>query len=107
MTRLFAAVVVAASSCVAISVTSERAARAEGGPDTSHGRVDGDLSASLGLGAAFGPRGPRGAADMRVRYLWTAGVFATYEDGPLFGSDAEPRRAFAFGAELRPLFLAR
>jgi hypothetical protein len=39
--------------------------------------------------------------------LWTAGVFATYEDGPLFGSASEPRRAFATGLELRPLFLVR
>jgi hypothetical protein len=77
------------------------------GPDTSYGRIDGDLSASAGLGAAFGPRGPRAAADLRLRYLWTAGVFATYEDGPLFGSGAEPRRAFATGVELRPLFVAR
>lgn len=76
-------------------------------PDTSYGRIDGDLSGSLGVGATFGPRAPRAAVDLRLRYLWTAGVFATYEDGPLFGSGADPRRAFATGIELRPLFLAR
>lgn len=75
--------------------------------DASHGRIDGDLSASLGAGAAFGPRGPRAALDVRFRYLWTAGVFATYEDGPFFGSGAEPKRTFASGIEIRPLFLAR
>lgn len=75
--------------------------------DTSYGRIDGDLSGSLGIGATLGPRGPRAAADLRLRYLWTAGLFATYEDGPLFGSSSEPRRAFATGIELRPLFLAR
>jgi hypothetical protein len=78
-----------------------------GEPDTSDGRIDGDLSASAAIGATFGPRGPRAAADLRLRYVWTAGLFATYEDGPLVGSAAEPRRAFAAGVELRPLFLAR
>lgn len=82
-------------------------ARAAGGPDTSNGRIDGDVSASAGVGATFGPRAPRAAVDLRLRYLWTAGVFATYEDGPLFGGRSEPRRAFATGLELRPLFLVR
>ena len=84
-----------------------RDARASDGPDTAHGRIDGDLSASVALGSAFGPRGPRAAADLRLRYVWTAGVYATYEDGPLLGSAAEPRRAFAAGLELRPLFFAK
>jgi hypothetical protein len=75
--------------------------------DASYGRIDGDLSATAGAGATFGPRGPRAALDLRLRYLWTAGIFATYEDGPAFGSDAEPKRAFAGGIEIRPLFLAR
>jgi hypothetical protein len=75
--------------------------------DTSYGRIEGDISASVGVGATLGPRGPRAAADLRLRYLWTAGLFATYEDGPLFGSTTEPRRAFATGIELRPLFLVR
>ena len=75
--------------------------------DTSYGRIEGDVSASLGLGTTLGPRAPRAAADLRLRYLWTAGVFATYEDGPLLGSTSEPRRAFATGVELRPLFLVR
>lgn len=84
-----------------------RPARALDGPDTAHGRIDGDVSASLALGATFGPRAPRAAFDLRLRYLWTAGVFATYEDGPLLGTSSEPRRAFAAGIELRPLFLAK
>jgi hypothetical protein len=89
-----------------LSASAARAAGA-GDVDTSDGRIDGDASASVGAGATFGPRGPRAAADLRLRYLWTAGVFATYEDGPLFGSASEPRRAFATGIELRPLFLLR
>src|SRR4051812_22937377 len=92
---------------VAFVMCVSSAAHAEGGSDTSHGRIDGDLSASAGLGATFGPRGPRAAADLRLRYLWTAGIYVTYEDGPLFGSAAEPRRVFGTGLELRPLFLAR
>lgn len=75
--------------------------------DTSYGRIEGDLSFGAGVGSAFGPRGPRAALDLRLRYLWTAGLFVTYEDGPLWSSEAEPRRAFATGIELRPLFLAR
>ena len=91
--------IVLAASCLATSASAQQ-------DDTAYGRIDGDLSASLGAGAAFGPRGPRGALDLRLRYLWTAGIFVTYEDGPLFGSSAEPRRALAGGLELRPLFLA-
>ncbi len=93
---------------LALATTSiASTASALDGPDTSYGRIDGDLSASLALGATFGPRAPRAALDLRLRYLWTAGVFATYEDGPLLGSSSEPRRAFAGGIELRPLFLAK
>jgi hypothetical protein len=75
--------------------------------DSSDGRFDGDLGVVGGLGATFGPRGPRAALDARIRYLSTAGLFATYEDGPLLGSSAEPTRVIAFGLEVRPLFLAR
>jgi hypothetical protein len=102
MSRLLASSsIVLALSCAA------GAAHASDDFDASHGRIDGDISASAAIGATFGPGGPRAAADLRLRYLWTAGVFATYEDGPLFGSAAEPRRAFATGIELRPIFLAR
>jgi hypothetical protein len=97
------------TAVVAVVVSAARAgtAHAADETDTSYGRIEGDLSGSLGVGATFGPSGPRAAADLRLRYLWTAGVFATYEDGPLIGSSSEPRRAFATGIELRPLFLAR
>src|SRR3712207_9011052 len=49
------------------------------------------LAVSAGLGATVAPRGPRATADLRLRYLDTAGVFATYEDAGLFGASAEPR----------------
>jgi hypothetical protein len=73
--------------------------------DTSYGRIAGDLGLVVGAGAAFGPRAPRGAFDLRLRYLESAGLFLTYEDG--FGGAAEPTRVFAAGTELRPLFLGR
>jgi hypothetical protein len=81
--------------------------RAPKDDDGSHGRFDGDLAIAGAAGMTIGPRGPRAGADLRFRYLSTAGLFATYEDGPLVGSDTEPRRALAFGVEVRPLFLAR
>jgi hypothetical protein len=79
-------------------------ARADG-TDTSYGRLNGDVAVVLGAGAVLGPRAPRGAADLRLRYLQTAGVFVTYEDA--LGGSADPARVIAVGAELRPLFLGR
>jgi hypothetical protein len=82
-------------------------ASASAGEDASHGRFDGDLGIASAAGVTVGPRGPRATADVRFRYLSSAGVFVTYEEGPLIGSRAEPRRALAFGLEIRPLFLGR
>lgn len=89
-----------------LAIVASPAADAADAQDASHGRIDGDLAVALGAGATLGPRAPRATADLRFRYLQTAGIFATYEDGPLLG-DAEPKRAFATGVELRPLFIAR
>ncbi|HWL89187.1 MAG TPA: hypothetical protein VNO21_25465 [Polyangiaceae bacterium] len=90
----------------AFSVGEARAADTRPhGADTSYGRIEGDLSAALGLGATFGPRAPRGSAELRLRYLDTVGAFFTYEDG--FGGSAEPERVVTMGAEIRPLFIAR
>lgn len=75
------------------------------GPDPTFGRIDGDLTLSIGAGTTLGPRGVRGNADLRLRLLDSAGIFFGYEDG--FGGSAEPTRAFYTGLELRPLFLAR
>jgi hypothetical protein len=88
----------------ALSTTS---ARADEDPVSSYGRVAGDLGLALGVGVVAAPRGPRGEAELRARYLDTAGVFVTYEDGALLGSSAEPTRVLAGGVELRPLFLYR
>jgi hypothetical protein len=85
----------------------ERAAWAGESTDTSYGRVQGDVAIVVGAGATVADGGPRGEVELRMRYLDTAGVFATYEDGPLLGSGAEPRRAFATGLEVRPFFLYR
>lgn len=114
--------VVLAASCLGRAASAEEAAAAGAkvtpseekliapgarGVDTSYGRLAGDMAVSAGLGAAFGPRSPRAAVDLRLRYLSTAGVYATYEDGALIGDSSDPRRALSTGIELRPLFLAR
>jgi hypothetical protein len=75
--------------------------------DPSYGRFAGDVAIAGGPGITMGPRAPRASADLRFRYLSTVGAFVSYEDGPLLGTKAEPRRVLAFGLELRPLFLAR
>jgi hypothetical protein len=95
---------VAAVALVAVLVASD--ARAEG-VEPSYGRVAGDVTFVVGAGASFASGGPRVAADVRARYLETAGVFATYEDASLFDASSDPRRLLAFGLELRPLFLFR
>lgn len=75
------------------------------GADPTAGRIDGDLTLTIGAGATLGPRGVRATADMRLRLLDSAGIFFGYEDG--FGGSAEPTRVLYTGLELRPLFLAR
>ena len=60
-----------------------------------------------GVGLTVGPRSPRAAVDLRFRYLETAGLFVSYEEGSIFGSGAEPVRVLSGGLELRPLFLGR
>jgi hypothetical protein len=77
----------------------------EGMVDTSYGRLDGDSAIALSTGAAFDARGVRGVLDLRYRYLSSAGIFLTYEDG--FGAGSEPLRLGLAGLELRPVFLAR
>lgn len=81
-------------------------AQADERVDTTYGRLDGDLGVDLGVGATFGPRGPRGTLDVRLRYMDTVGVFGSYEDA-IGATESDPRRVIAAGFELRPLFLAR
>jgi hypothetical protein len=79
-------------------------------PDTTYGRIEGDLGVIGGAGLALGPRTPRATLDLRLRYLDTAGIFVTYEDGsPFSGTEtrSDPPRVLAGGIEIRPLFLAR
>lgn len=75
--------------------------------DTTYGRIDGDVGIVVGAGLAVGPDSPRGALDLRFRYIETAGIFFSYEDGAMFGGGAEPVRVLAGGIELRPLFVGR
>ena len=75
-------------------------------PDTAYGRIDGDLGLVLGVGATFAAGAPRPSAELRVRYVDTAGLYLTYEDS--FGAHAaDPERVFGTGLEVRPLFLGR
>lgn len=92
---------------VLAAIATPSSALADDQVDTSYGRIQGDVAFAGALGATFGPRGPRATVDARARYLQTVGVFATYEDGALVASQAEPRRALGAGVEARPLFLAR
>jgi hypothetical protein len=106
------------AACVALSVLVTLPAKAwEGGAraeetiehanlDTTYGRVDGDVGVSFGAGGTFGPRGPRGTLDLRLRYLDTAGIFFFYEDG-LSATSSDPRRVLGAGFEVRPLFIGR
>ena len=96
------------AATVAFAAIVLRATSALGADDDpSHGRLEGDLAVVAGAGVAAVSGGARAAAEVRLRYLETAGVFATYEDGPLTGSGPEPIRVLATGLELRPLFLFR
>jgi hypothetical protein len=72
-----------------------------------YGRIGGDVTVAVGAGAVVASDGVRAAAEVRARYLDTAGVFVSYEDASLFGADTRPRRVLASGLELRPLFLYR
>jgi hypothetical protein len=95
----------AAASLVALSAGDGWADR--GRVDATYGRVDGDIGLVFGAGIVVAPRAPRAETEIRIRYLETAGLFATYEEGSAFGSASEPQRAVMMGLEVRPLFLVR
>lgn len=80
-------------------------ARADGRPEPTYGRLEGDLTLVAGAGGVVAARGPRVEGELRLRYLESAGLFVSYEDG--VGSAAEPQRVLAAGLEVRPLFLFR
>ncbi len=80
--------------------------------DGAYGRIDGDVSWVLGLGAGLESSRTRsvGLAHARVRYLESVGVYAHYDDAQLLGAPADLdgfRRAFGAGVEIRPLFPVR
>ncbi len=101
---------VVALSCAASPAAAEPRADlsgTQGHTDSTYGRIEGDVGIVAGAGIAGGPRAPRAALDLRLRYLDTIGVFGTYEDASIIGTSSEPRRLIATGVELRPLFLGR
>jgi hypothetical protein len=81
-------------------------ARGEGA-EATYGRLGGDVTLVAAAGGVIASGGPRIEGELRVRYLESAGIFATYEDGSFAGASADPQRVLAAGLELRPLFLAR
>jgi hypothetical protein len=105
--RWVASAAAAVALLVAALALSGGDARAQDRTDPTYGRMEGDVTLVVGAGAVVAARGPRAEGEVRLRYLESAGVFASYEDGPLLGSAAVPERVLAFGLEVRPLFLAR
>ncbi len=75
--------------------------------DPSYGRVDGDVGLVVGAGGVVSSGGLRLQTELRLRYLDTVGVFATYEDAQVLGAAQGPLRVLATGFEIRPLFLYR
>lgn len=107
MTRAGLAGAALATALVVSLFVTRAAADGSERVDASHGRLVGDVGIAGAVGMTVGARGPRASADLRLRYLSSAGIFAMYEDGGILASAAEPRRNLAFGIEVRPLFLAR
>jgi hypothetical protein len=83
------------------------AALAEGSVEPTYGRIAGDACLVVGAGAVVAPRGARAEGDLRLRYLDTAGLFASYEDALFESAGSEPHRVISGGLELRPVFLYR
>jgi hypothetical protein len=103
----FGAAAMGVSLAMAV-VLGARSARGDtAAVDPSYGRIDGDLGVVVGVGGVVVARGVRAGAEVRLRYLETAGLFATYEDGQVFGAALDPERVLAAGFEMRPLFLFR
>jgi hypothetical protein len=96
-----------AGVAAALALRASNASAGGGSVDPTYGRIDGDIGIVVGAGGAIAPRGPRAEAELRLRYLETAGLFVAYEDAEIWGSSSEPRRVLLMGLELRPLFLFR
>ena len=97
----------AALAVAAFGSLLSRAALAQVSSEPTYGRVSGDVCFVAGAGAAVASRGARAEGELRLRYLDSAGLFATYEDSLFSSARVEPRRVVAGGVELRPLFLYR
>jgi hypothetical protein len=104
--RWVSRVATVAALAAALALSAEEV-RAQVRLEPTYGRMEGDVTLVAGAGAVVAARGPRAEGELRLRYLESAGVFASYEDGPLLGSPAVPERVLAVGLEVRPLFLAR
>ncbi len=101
------------AAAISFAAASSRPAFASPGEgDGAYGRLDGDFSVVLGLGASVLPATNRAAghAEVRGRYLDAAGIGFTYDEGDAFARATETgdlRRTFGAVVEIRPLFPAR
>lgn len=77
--------------------------------DGVYGRLDGDLTLSLGLGSLVPLEGAPASASAaaKLHYYWSLGVYARYSDTLRDVPDDSARRELSTGIELRPLFLLR
>ncbi|HMJ11213.1 MAG TPA: hypothetical protein VK524_07380 [Polyangiaceae bacterium] len=73
--------------------------------DGVYGRFEGDLDFGLGLGAELDEGDARGTFRTSLHYFYTAGLYATYRDA--FSDEAEVRRVFSLGVDMRPAFIPR
>lgn len=100
------ALVAGAAAGLVVTASASWAAAAErAGTDVHYGRADGDVGLVFAAGTTLAPRGPRGAVDVRFRWVDTLGVYVGYEDS--LGSTADPKRLVGFGLEVRPLYRLR
>ncbi len=80
--------------------------RERAGADGVYGRFDGDLDIGIAAGADFSEGQTAGAIRGTLHYFSMAGVFASYADA-LGADDASFERLFAFGIDVRPMFVPR
>jgi hypothetical protein len=91
---------------VTASVGERVRARDDATPgDGVYGRFAGDLDFALGLGAELDEGAARGALRFSLHYFYAAGLYATYRDA--FSDDADVRRVFSLGIDMRPAFIPR
>jgi len=88
------------------SAIGTRTASAQDEDDGSYGRLSADTAVQLDLGAATTRGHAAGVGALALRYMQTAGAYATALTSRPHDDDV-PRWRVSAGVELRPLFLPR